>query len=108
VTEFAAMGKVDGHESVLVRGEGCRLRDADGPEYLDATTGLWFVNVGHGRAEIAHAVAGLVPLTDAAVFFGGGGRRGGRHDRRPVRRYEALAHARARPDLRGRGASTTS
>jgi putrescine aminotransferase len=53
---FAAMGKVDGHELVLTRGEGCRLWDADGHEYLDATAGLWFVNVGHGRAEIAEAV----------------------------------------------------
>jgi hypothetical protein len=35
---FAAMGKVDGHELVLTRGEGCRLWDADGHEYLDATT----------------------------------------------------------------------
>ena len=41
---------------MLTRGEGCRLWDADGHEYLDATAGLWFVNVGHGRAEIAEAV----------------------------------------------------
>ena len=54
---FAAMGKVDGHEFVLTRGEGCRVWDADGNEYLDATAGLWFANVGHGRAEIADAVA---------------------------------------------------
>ena len=36
---FAAMGKVDGHELVLARGEGCRVWDADGNEYLDATAG---------------------------------------------------------------------
>ena len=53
---FAAMGKVDGHELVLARGEGCRIWDVDGNEYLDATAGLWFVNVGHGRTEIADAV----------------------------------------------------
>jgi len=47
------MGKVDGHELALTRGEGCRVWDADGNEYRDATAGLWFVNVGHGRAEIA-------------------------------------------------------
>ena len=50
---FAAMGRVDGHELALTRGEGCRVWDADGNDYLDATAGLWFVNVGHGRAEIA-------------------------------------------------------
>ena len=68
---------------------------------LDATAGLWFVNVGHGRAEIADAVAeqlrtlaahhvfgdhanqpaldlatrlvDLVPIEDAAVFLGSSG-----------------------------------
>src|SRR6187455_2370138 len=98
---FAAMGKVDGHELVLVRGEGSRVWDADGREYLDATAGLWFANVGHGRAEIADAVgdqlrtlaahhvfgdhanepavrlaervAELTPVDDPAVFFGTGG-----------------------------------
>ena len=98
---FAAMGKVDGHEFVLVRGDGSRVWDADGAEYLDATAGLWFANVGHGRAEIADAVATqlrtlaahhifgdhanvpalelaervaeLAPVSDPAVFFGSGG-----------------------------------
>ena len=46
---FSAMGKVDGHEFVLARGEGSRVWDVDGNEYLDATAGLWFANVGHGR-----------------------------------------------------------
>jgi putrescine aminotransferase len=42
---------------VFVRGEGCRLWDADGHEYLDATGGLWLSQVGHGRAEIAEAAS---------------------------------------------------
>jgi putrescine aminotransferase len=42
---------------VLVRGEGCRLWDADGTEYLDATGGLWLSQVGHGREELAEAAA---------------------------------------------------
>jgi PLP-dependent transaminase len=42
---------------VLVRGEGCRLWDADGTEYLDATGGLWLCQVGHGRRELAEAAA---------------------------------------------------
>ena len=54
---FAAMGKVEGHELVLARGEGSTVWDVDGAEYLDATAGLWFANVGHGREEIADAVA---------------------------------------------------
>ena len=67
---FAAMGQVDGHELVLVRGEGARVWDEDGTEYLDATAGLWFANVGHGRAEIADAVAGQLRLLAAHHVFG--------------------------------------
>ena len=42
---------------VMVRGEGCRLYDAQGRSYLDGLAGLYVVNVGHGRAEIAEAMA---------------------------------------------------
>jgi len=40
---------------VWVRGEGARLFDADGKEYIDGLSGLWNVNVGHGRKELAEA-----------------------------------------------------
>ena len=42
---------------VMVEGTGCRLRDAEGREYLDATGGLWLAQIGHGRREIAEAAA---------------------------------------------------
>src|ERR1700758_1160170 len=42
---------------VMVRGEGCRLFDAQGRSYLDGLSGLYVVNVGHGRAEIGEAMA---------------------------------------------------
>ncbi len=46
------------HERVVMtEGSGCRLRDADGREYLDATGGLWLAQIGHGRAEIAEVAA---------------------------------------------------
>ncbi len=52
------MGAVtDNGPFVITRGEGARIYDADGNEYLDSTAGLWFTNVGHGRTEIADAVA---------------------------------------------------
>jgi adenosylmethionine-8-amino-7-oxononanoate aminotransferase len=40
---------------VWVRGEGARIYDADGKEYIDGLSGLWNVNVGHGRKELAQA-----------------------------------------------------
>jgi adenosylmethionine-8-amino-7-oxononanoate aminotransferase len=40
---------------VWIRGEGARLYDADGKEYIDGLSGLWNVNVGHGRKELAQA-----------------------------------------------------
>ncbi|MCA9862640.1 MAG: aspartate aminotransferase family protein [Thermomicrobiales bacterium] len=40
---------------VFDRGEGARLYDVQGREYLDGIAGLWVVNAGHGRKEIAQA-----------------------------------------------------
>ncbi|HEV2357710.1 MAG TPA: aspartate aminotransferase family protein [bacterium] len=42
---------------LLVEGRGAILKDADGREYIDGLAGLWNVNVGHGRAELAEAAA---------------------------------------------------
>ena len=41
----------------VVRGEGARVFDRDGKSYIDATASLWYCAVGHGRDEIADAVA---------------------------------------------------
>jgi L-2,4-diaminobutyrate transaminase len=46
----------DGASAMIVEGTGSRLRGADGREYLDAMAGLWCVNVGYGRTEIADAL----------------------------------------------------
>ncbi len=55
---FADMGAVERDGAfVVARGEGAYIWDEDGNRYLDATGGLWFTNVGHGRREIADAVA---------------------------------------------------
>jgi taurine-pyruvate aminotransferase len=43
---------------VVVEGKGLRVKDINGREYLDAVSGgVWTVNVGYGRKEIARAVA---------------------------------------------------
>ena len=42
---------------MMVEGNGLRVKDAKGREYLDAVSGgLWTVNVGYGRESIAQAV----------------------------------------------------
>jgi putrescine aminotransferase len=98
---FSDMAAVRHHEFVIDRAEGVWLWDEEGRRYLDATSSLWYVNVGHGREEIAAAVADqlrkldcysvfndyanrpalelaerladLAPVEDARVFLGTGG-----------------------------------
>ena len=42
---------------VIVRGKGMRVWDSDGKEYLDMMAGLWCVDIGYGREEMADAIA---------------------------------------------------
>jgi adenosylmethionine-8-amino-7-oxononanoate aminotransferase len=42
---------------VIVQGDGAEIVDAAGRRYFDALSGLWNVNVGHGRAELAEVAA---------------------------------------------------
>jgi adenosylmethionine-8-amino-7-oxononanoate aminotransferase len=53
----AHMPSVKHAELVIVRGEGAYVWDEAGRKLLDAPAGLWYCNVGHGRKEIADAVA---------------------------------------------------
>ena len=74
----------------IVRGEGCKLWDEEGNEYLDFLAGIAVVGLGHANPEIADAIAeqartlvhvsnlyGTVPGTDVAItldrLLGGGG-----------------------------------
>lgn len=88
-------------ELILDRADGVHVWDEAGNRYLDATAGLWYCNVGYGRAEIAEAaaaqirrlpayshygdlssrpttelaarIAAVAPMDDAVVFFTSGG-----------------------------------
>ena len=42
--------------TVIVKGEGVWLEDNHGQRYIDGMAGLWCVNVGYGRAEMADAI----------------------------------------------------
>ena len=48
-----------GHQSpkIWVKGRGAIVNDIEGREYIDGMRGLWNVNVGHGRRELAEAAA---------------------------------------------------
>ncbi|WP_045822533.1 aspartate aminotransferase family protein [Williamsia herbipolensis] len=99
---FADMGAVSSSGPfAIARGSGVHIWDTDDNKYIDSTAGLWFTNVGHGRTEIADAVArqlgtlahysgfgdvapavtielaerlgGIAPIADSKVFFTSGG-----------------------------------
>ena len=40
---------------IITRGEGYKIWDDRGNEYIDALAGLFVTNVGHGRTEIGRA-----------------------------------------------------
>jgi adenosylmethionine-8-amino-7-oxononanoate aminotransferase len=67
---FANMGRVRDEHVTIVRGEGAVVWDAEGREYVDATGGLWFCNVGHGRAALAEAAARQMRELAAYHAFG--------------------------------------
>jgi putrescine---pyruvate transaminase len=66
---FADMARVAGHEVIMARGEGVWLWDVSGRAYLDACAGLWHTNIGHGRPEIAAAVARQFELLETHHVF---------------------------------------
>jgi putrescine aminotransferase len=60
---------VDAAEPVIyVRGRGAMVSDIGGHEYIDGLSGLWNVNVGHGRIELAEAAA--QQMKELAYFSG--------------------------------------
>jgi putrescine aminotransferase len=103
---------------IIVRGEGPFIYDADGNEILDGMAGLWCVNIGYGRDELAEAayrqmkelpyynsffrcttptpallaakIAELAPASLNQVFFGSSGSEANDTALRLVRHYWAL------------------
>ncbi|HKT84037.1 MAG TPA: aminotransferase class III-fold pyridoxal phosphate-dependent enzyme, partial [Solirubrobacterales bacterium] len=56
---FSRMGSYgpDHEIPIIVRGDGCYVFDDHGNRYLDGLSGLFCVNAGHGRTELAEAAA---------------------------------------------------
>ncbi len=67
---FADMAAIRDREFVLSRGEGVWLFDEAGKRYLDGSASLWYCNIGHGRTEIADAVAEQMKRLEAWSIFG--------------------------------------
>jgi adenosylmethionine-8-amino-7-oxononanoate aminotransferase len=112
---FANMAEVCRKETIIDRGEGVWVWDTNGNRYLDATAGLWYCFVGHGRAELAETaarqmkrlaaystfgdfandpactlaemVSSISPIQDAVVFFTSGGSESIETAAKLVRRY---------------------
>ena len=63
---FRAFHLVGGKARVLVRGQGCRVWDADGKEYIDFCCGWGPLVLGHSHPAIVRAVTDA--LQDGALF----------------------------------------
>lgn len=55
---FTRLGAYENAEvPIIVKGEGAYVFDSNGKRYLDGLAGLFVVQVGHGRTELAEAAA---------------------------------------------------
>jgi adenosylmethionine-8-amino-7-oxononanoate aminotransferase len=72
---FADMGAVSRRELLIERGDGVWVYDSEDRRYLDGTASLWYANVGHGRTEVAEAVAAQMRGLEAYSTFGDFGNR---------------------------------
>jgi putrescine---pyruvate transaminase len=57
---------------IWVSGQGALIKDSTGREYIDGLSGLWNVNVGHGRTELGDAAkAQMDTLAFHSAYAGG-------------------------------------
>jgi L-2,4-diaminobutyrate transaminase len=56
---------------IVGRGSGVRIKDHKGREMIDCGAGLWCVNVGYGRPEIAEAAKTAIENLNYYHIFGG-------------------------------------
>ena len=60
----------ENNSTLIVRGNGIRLYDNLGNEYIDAISGLMNVNVGYGRRDLNMAATEAMDLGYSTLFFG--------------------------------------
>lgn len=56
-THLAEFARGNLPQRIIKGGQGCHIEDREGNRFLDAFAGLYCVNVGYGRQEIAEAIA---------------------------------------------------
>jgi beta-alanine--pyruvate transaminase len=66
---FTANRQFKAKPRLMASAEGMYYRSTDGRRILDGTAGLWCVNAGHGRREIAEAVQRQLLTLDYAPAF---------------------------------------
>ncbi len=66
---FTANRQFKARPRLLESAKGMYYQDTDGRQILDGTSGLWCCNAGHGRSEIAEAVASQITKMDFAPTF---------------------------------------
>jgi putrescine---pyruvate transaminase len=66
--DLPALGE-DESTPVIVRGEGVYITDDQGRRMIDGPAGMWCMQTGYGRQEIADAVAGQIMRLGYATAF---------------------------------------
>jgi len=66
---FTANRQFKANPRLLARAEGMHYWTTDGRQILDGAAGLWCVNAGHGRKEIAEAVSRQIATMEYAPPF---------------------------------------
>ena len=56
-THLAEFARGNAPQRIITTAKDCHITDRDGTRLLDAFAGLYCVNVGYGRQEIAEAIA---------------------------------------------------
>ncbi|MEX1233701.1 MAG: aspartate aminotransferase family protein [Roseovarius sp.] len=56
-THLAQFARGEMQSRIITGAKGCHIEDREGNKHLDAFAGLYCVNVGYGRSEIAEAIA---------------------------------------------------
>ena len=66
---FTANRQFKAHPRLLAKSEGMYYWTPEGRQILDGVAGLWCVNAGHGRREIAEAVSAQITTMEYAPPF---------------------------------------